>query len=236
MHHKRRWFTRGLGAAVLLMAASMMLAPGRLPVFAQRPTLPPSWTPTFTPTATETFTPTMTPSPTHTLSPAEFCEAQFFTVIPGSGTSVPFTGAFKALVGSDAANTTLIFRLTHRLGGEQAVEEYPRPRLVNFEVPIRVLPRPGLYDWQFQLVDADGNVLCEESGYFFAGREEWVTPTATPTEAPPVVVVTATPQNTPTPIVIIVTATPEGFEPTPEPAIRERLTPTMPPTAITPDR
>lgn len=216
------------------MVAGVTLAANTLPAYSQRPTLPPTWTPTFTPTATETFTPTVTPSPTQTLSPAEFCEAEFFTVIPASGTSLPFTGSFRAIVGSDAPDVFLIFRLTHRLGGERAEEQYPRPRLVNFEVPIRVLPRPGLYDWQFQLTDADGNVLCEEGGHFFAGREEWVTPTVTPTEAPPVVVVTATPEDTQTPIVIIVTATPEGFEPTPEPAIRQRVTP--PPTAITPDR
>ncbi len=198
--------------------------------------MPPTWTPTFTPTATLTFTPTLTPTITPTVPPEEFCASEFVTVVPNSGLSLPYTGTFSALVGANAEDTILLFRLTHRLSGIEATEEYSQPGLVGFEVPVAVLPRSGLYDWQFQLVDADGNVVCDETGHFFAGREAWLTPTVPPTQTPPIVIVTATPASTQTPVIIIVTATPDGFEPTPEPAIRERVTPAQPATAITPDQ
>lgn len=198
----------------------------------QRPTLPPTWTPTFTPTITPTRTPTLTPSPTNTLSPAAFCETYFFvrTVTPGH--SFPYSGTFAIVAGSELPEAQTVLDLTHRLSGKTKVVEIPQRGFFSYEIPVRLLPDTGLIDWRARLVGAGGETVCEQGGYFFVGREEWLTDTPIPTEPPPVTIITATPGPTQTPYIIVVTATPEP------PSIRERSsapTAAVPPTAITPD-
>lgn len=164
----------------------------------QRPTLPPTWTPTFTPTATDTPTITPTFTPTATLSPEQICEQFIVVDDQGAGYSYAHDLNFDLFIGTTVPNTTMRFFAEHRLSEEGigAAQIQPIP-LTTLTVPIASLPRAGLYDWTMALIDNTGEVLCEDSGYFFAGRPEWVTPQA-PTVTPLTV----------TPVYIIVTATP----------------------------
>ncbi len=203
---------------------------------AQAPTLPPTWTPTFTPTQTDTPTVTPTQTATPTIDPAAFCDEGFFVRAPEPGASLPYDQTVSILAGSDAPGTVLFINYTHRLSGESQQIDIPQPGYVGYETPVRLLPRPGLYDWVVLLLDENDTVICEAQGYFFAGRQEWLEPSATPA---PVTIVTATPDaNVPTqtPMVIIVTATPDGTPPAPtQPSIRERGQTDVPATAITPE-
>lgn len=191
---------------------------------AQPPTLPPTWTPTFTPTATLTPTNTATPTPSPTLDPATFCETGFLTETLEEGASITYNGKFAAFVGSDAPDTQIVISVLHRLSGEGRVVTLPQPGYAGFELPVRLLPRHGLYDWRIALVSLDERVICEVTGYIFVGREEWLTPTEIP-------------DATQTPVVIIVTATLSGMPEeavagTPMPSIQQQSVGTVAATAI----
>lgn len=151
------------------------------------------------------------PTPTATLTADEACEAFIVVDDQGAGASYPHTANFDLFIGTTVPDTTMRFLARHRLTalavGVDAIEPVP---LTSITVPMTALPRPGLYDWTMTLLNSDGEALCERGGYFFAGREEWITPTI---EVP-------TSDTTPTVIYIVVTATPEGMNtPVPTPSV-----------------
>ncbi|MEO0561340.1 MAG: hypothetical protein AAF125_04465 [Chloroflexota bacterium] len=198
------------GIAVALLTLTALAAPNA-PLAGQVATLPPTWTPTFTYTPLPTRTPTLTPSITPTVTADEAC-ALFTVLNPGGGQRYyPYDTTFALIFGVEQlSDVTVDFVASHRLSGVGVGSlDMTRTDLNAVNIPIAVLPRPGLYDWSIELRDADDRLLCAYEGIFTAGVP--TTPTSTPdvtaTPPPQVIIVTATPQ------VIIVTATPTPEEP-----------------------
>ena len=197
-------------AALLFALLGWGLLMGGTPTPAAQPaTLPATWTPTYTPTASTTPTPTLTPTITPTLSHQQECASFEVFSLYGTQTYYPYDNTFVLMFGTPLTGVTARFSAIHRLDGTGVgIPEIERVQENVLNLPIAVLPRHGLYDWRLELLEADGTVLCTESGIFIAGLP--ITPTAT-------VPVTETPEAavtviTTTPVVIIVTATPEPSE------------------------
>jgi hypothetical protein len=197
---------------VLLGMLSAAYLGGMPRAVAQPPTLPPTWTPTFTPTASATYTPSATPTATPTYTATDYCNALYVADMASDRRYYDPEQEFVVVFGTELRDTFFRILIEHRLS--QSGVEIPNVEQVTFtslNVPMTALPRHGLYDWTIMLMQADTeSVLCEKGGYFIAGVAR--VQTATPTEGPAVIVVTATPQTivvTAPPQVVVVTATPD---------------------------
>jgi hypothetical protein len=138
-------------------------------------TLPPTWTPTFTPTPlppTLTPTITLTPSPIPTASAEDICDG--FKLLYDFDTGRPFhwNGAIGFYMSSNAPDVVIRFDAVHRSTGENKAVEFPGGQSILAELPIKLLPHPGLYDWTLNVHSETYGDLCERKGTFVVLRPE----------------------------------------------------------------
>jgi hypothetical protein len=149
-------------------------------------TFPPTWTPTFTPSPpppspTSTPAPTLSPTPTLGAEHIErICETFRFEYGFDSGETFEQDEMIAFAVETQHWQVVVRFLAVHRLTGENQGLQMPGGQHVLAEMPVSLLPRPGLYDWTISVHhDALGD-FCTQSGYFFV-REG---PPAEATEEP----------------------------------------------------
>jgi len=145
-------------------------------------TLPPTWTPTFTPTSLPpTLTPTITPtpSPIPTSSAESICAGFKLLDEFDSGKPFPWDGAIAFYMSSDAPEVVIRFVAIHRSTGENQGAQFPGGQTIIAELPINLLPHPGLYDWTLSVYSETFGDLCEREGTFVVLRPE-ATAEATP--------------------------------------------------------
>jgi len=161
-----------------------------LPTTIIRGTLPPTWTPTNTNTPlppSETNTPHPTLTPTATLGPDNICDGfDLYFPFPngdrfGWDKVVPYT------IQSGRTDVVIQLQIVHRRTGEQVGGEIPGGQFAILQMPVNILPHPGLYDWTITVHSDELGDFCAQEGYFFA-----LPPTEQP-EATPDVETTAEP-------------------------------------------
>ncbi len=146
--------------------------PTRIPV-----TFPPTWTPTFTatappPSATNTPPPTLSPMPT--LGPEHIeriCETFRFDYAFDRGETFEQDDKIAFAVETQRWEVVIRFLAVHRLTGENQGLQMPGGQHVLVEMPVSLLPRPGLYDWTISIHHERLGDFCTQEGYFFV-REE----------------------------------------------------------------
>lgn len=156
--------------ALLLSAGCAPAPPTATPTAVVAPTLPPTWTPTPPPTAappTAARTPPPTAAPTATRIADELC-AGFAPLyeIP-AGAQFSGDGVIPLAFTLEAADAVVRFTAVQRASGANQGVQFPGGQTVLFELPVRLLPGPGEYDWTLGVARlGDDALLCARAGAF----------------------------------------------------------------------
>lgn len=159
--------------------------PTRIPV-----TFPPTWTLTFTPTLPQpspTNTASPTPPPTSTLGPEHIeaiCENFRFTYQFDQGELFEPDDSIAFIVETQRWEVVVRFLAVHRLTGENRGLQIPGGQYVIAEMPVSLLPRPGLYDWTISVHHDELGDFCTQSGYFFVRAAQDAKPEETEETVP----------------------------------------------------
>jgi hypothetical protein len=143
-------------------------APTRIPA-----TFPPTWTPTDTHTPlppSPTNTPSPTRSPTPTPGPEQIeriCENFRFNYTFDRGETFEQDARIAFGVETQQWDVVVRFLAVHRLTGENRGLQIPSGQYVLAEMPVSLLPRPGLYDWTISVHHDELGDFCTQGGYFF---------------------------------------------------------------------
>ncbi len=172
-----------LSAACLLLNAGCAPAPPTAtPTAVIAPTLPATWTPSPLPTAlppTATRTPPPIPSSTPTLTVDELCAgfAPLYEIPAGAQFSAD--GVIPLAFTLEAADAVVRFAAVQRATGANQGVQFPGGQTVLFELPARLLPGPGQYDWTLGVArPGDDTLLCARAGAFV------IVPPPSPTALP----------------------------------------------------
>jgi hypothetical protein len=170
-------------AAIIVCAAcSSAVTPSPIPVTRTPPftpiraTFPPTWTPTDTGTPyppTETNTPAPTLPPTATIGPEqieEICDNFTFTREFDDGENFGWDKVIGFIVETQRTDVVVRFLAVHRATGDNQGVQLPGGQLVLVELPVNLLPSPGIYDWTISVHHNLAGDFCTQSGYFFASR------------------------------------------------------------------
>jgi hypothetical protein len=67
---------------------------------------------------------------------------------------------------SDAPDVTIRFVAIHRRTGENQGVQFTGGQTILAELPVSILPYPGLYDWKLSIHSEIYGDLCEHEGTF----------------------------------------------------------------------
>jgi hypothetical protein len=125
------------------------------------------------------LTPTIAPTPTPipTASAENICAGFKLLYEFDTGRPFPADGAIVFYMSSDAPEVAIRFVATQRSTGENKRIEFPGGQAIIAELPVSLLPRPGLYDWNLSIYSETYGDLCVREGSFVVLRPE-VTPEA----------------------------------------------------------
>ncbi|MGQ9890142.1 MAG: hypothetical protein ACUVSX_16885 [Aggregatilineales bacterium] len=170
-------------ALLLLNAGCAPAPPTATPTAVIVPTLPPTWTPSPPPTApppTATRTPSPRPSSTPTLTVDELCAGFALLYEVPAGAQFSANGVIPLAFTLEAVDAVVRFVAVQRVTGANQGVQFPGGQTVLFELPARLLPGPGQYDWTLGVArPGDDTLLCAYAGAFVIAL-----PTATPTALP----------------------------------------------------
>ena len=86
---------------------------------------------------------------------------------------------------SDAPEVVIRFVATHRSTGENQGAQFPGGQTIIAELPVKLLPHPGLYNWTLNIHSENYGDLCEHKGTFVVLRPENIETTAEATSEAP---------------------------------------------------
>jgi hypothetical protein len=161
------WACSGAQTPTLIPATETPF-PTRIPV-----TFPPTWTPTDTATPlppSPTNTPTPTLEPTATLGPEQIetiCDNFQFIYEFDPGEMFEPGEKIAFVVETQRWEVVVRFLAVHRLTGENQGVQMPGGQFVLVEMPVTLLPHPGLYDWTVSVHHDELGDFCTQGGYFF---------------------------------------------------------------------
>lgn len=73
---------------------------------------------------------------------------------------------------SDAPEVVIRFLATHRSTKKNQGAQFPGGQTIIAELPVSLLPYPGLYDWKLSIYSEVYGDLCEREGTFVVLRPE----------------------------------------------------------------
>jgi hypothetical protein len=146
--------------------AATAIPPTASPTLGEQ-TLPPTWTPTGTFTPAPTRTPSLTPTIPPTLSLADLCANFKLLAAPENNVKVEYNAAVVfAWKGVPTGGIPAVLNITlhHSKAGVRA--DIPQPGDGLVQIPMRVLPQEGIYEWEIWLQHPVFGKICSHSGSF----------------------------------------------------------------------